>query len=59
MKWIKILGMRYEFHCYVTFEGLELRITWFWLWHLNLFAIFFDINRSIKLIIISNEEKAF
>ena len=29
MKWIKILGMRYEFHCYVTFEGLELQITWF------------------------------
>ena len=29
IKWIKILGMRYEFHCYVTFEGLELPITWF------------------------------
>ena len=29
IKWIKILGMRYKFHCYVTFEGLELALSCF------------------------------
>ena len=54
-----MLGMRYQFHCYMTFQGLELAISCFLLRHPNLFAICYDINRSIKLIIISNEEGAF
>ena len=54
-----MLGMRYEFHCYMTFQGLELSISCFELWHFNLFAICYDINRRIKLIMFSNEEGAF
>ena len=40
-------------------QGLELAISYFLLWHLNLCAICSDVNRSIKLYIISNKEKAF
>ena len=54
-----MLRMRHEFHCFMTFQGLELAISCFLLWHLNLCAICSDINRSIKLNIISNKEKAF
>ena len=54
-----MLRMRYEFPCFMTFPGLELPIPWFLLWHLNVFAICSDVNRRIKLIIISNEEGAF
>ena len=54
-----MLRMRYEFHCFMTFQGLELAISCFLLWHLNLCAICSDINCSIKLNIISNKEKAF
>ena len=51
--------MRYEFHCFMSFQGLELAIPWFYLWHLNLCTIWSDINRCIKLNINSNEKKAF
>ena len=46
----------------MTFQGLELAISCFKLWHLNLCAICSDINLSIKLYIITNDlfwEKAF
>ena len=41
-----MLRMRYEFHCFMTFQGLELAISCFLLWHLNLCAICSDINRA-------------
>ena len=43
----------------MTFQGLVLVISCFLLWHHNLCAICSDVNRSIKLYIITNEEKAF
>ena len=54
-----MLRMRFELHCFMIFQGLELAIPCFLLWHLNLCAICSDINGSIKLNIISNKEKAF
>ena len=54
-----MLHMRYEFHFLMTFQGLEIAISCFELWHLNLCAICSDINRNIKLNIISNKEKDF
>ena len=54
-----MLRMRYEFHCFMTFQGLELAISCFLLWHLNLCAICSDVNHGIKLYIFTNEEKAF
>ena len=41
-----MLGMRYQFHCYMTFQGLELAISCFLLRHPNLFAICYDINQN-------------
>ena len=54
-----MLHMRYDFHRFMTFQGLELAISCFLIWHLNLCAICSDIKRNIKLNIFSNKEKAF
>ena len=54
-----MLHMSYEIHFLKTFQGLELAISCFLIWHLNLCAICSDIYRNIKLNIISNKEKAF
>ena len=54
-----MLHMRYEFHFLMTFQGLEIAISCFLLWHHNLCAICSDENCIIKLNIISNIEKHF